>query len=212
LAAGWPSASRRRPLAEPAAEGALAPAKLARGFVLCFAFQIAEHQRRPILLRQLLQLVVEQGMQFFPGNVGSGIGRRHVASSLLVPALLGGVGLGPDRQAVGDLVQPVAHGLGLADRVGLAGEDEEGGLESVLGVVQAAEHAPADAQDHGAVPLDQGGEGRLLPPLGEALEQLRVAEVRDTLGASQAAEVAENRAKLCRGNGLVSPESGSSTL
>ena len=43
----------------------------------------------------------------------------------------------------------------------LADQDEERGLERVLGVVRVAQHAAADPQHHRPVPLDQGRERRL---------------------------------------------------
>ena len=55
---------------------------------------------------------------------------------------------------VGDPVQPVPQPLPRDDGGRLAGQDEEGGLEGVLGVV-VAEHAAADAQHHRPVPADQ---------------------------------------------------------
>src|SRR5258707_846203 len=69
--------------------------------------------------------------------------------------------------AQGDGVQPVAGVRAPRHRAGLAGQDEEGGLEGVLGVLRVAQHAAAHAPDQRSVPLDQGGEGRLVTPTGE---------------------------------------------
>ena len=63
----------------------------------------------------------------------------------------------PDR----DPVQPVAQQVGVADRPGLAGQDEEDGLEGVLGMLHVAQELPADAQHHRPVPADQRREGGL---------------------------------------------------
>ena len=72
-----------------------------------------------------------------------------------------------------------AHGGGPAD------EDEERGLEGVLGVVLVAQDRAADAEDHRPVPLDQGREGRpgrLVPvpvpvrTAGEPAQQLAVGQ------------------------------------
>src|SRR5947209_4266087 len=62
---------------------------------------------------------------------------------------------------MGNPVQPVPHQFPRHDGGRLADQDEEGGLEGVLGVVvveQAATHTP----HHGAVPHEEGGEGRLV--------------------------------------------------
>ena len=62
---------------------------------------------------------------------------------------------------MGHAVQPGADRLALADRAGLAEQDQERRLERVVGLVRVAQDAPADAEHHRAVPLDQQGEGRL---------------------------------------------------
>ena len=48
---------------------------------------------------------------------------------------------GADR----DPVQPVAQQVGVADRPGLPGQDQEDGLEHILGMLQVAEGLLADA-------------------------------------------------------------------
>ena len=57
----------------------------------------------------------------------------------------------PQGQAEGDLEQPAGHRLRVADRAGLPGQHQEGGLEGVLGVLVVVQHAAADAQHHRAV-------------------------------------------------------------
>ena len=77
-------------------------------------------------------------------------------------------------------MQPAAELALRPGRAGLPGQDEEGRLEGVLGVVRIAEDAPADGQDHRPVSRDQGREGRLVAPGGEAGEQLGIGEARGT--------------------------------
>jgi hypothetical protein len=55
-----------------------------------------------------------------------------------------------------------------------SGEDEEGGLEGVLGLLLVGERAATDAHHRCRVPAYQGGEGVLVPPRGEAFEELAV--------------------------------------
>jgi hypothetical protein len=62
-------------------------------------------------------------------------------------------------------------------RAGLAGQYQEGGLEGVVGRVGVAEDAAADAEDHRAVPSDQGGEGEGVAAGGEPPEQFGVGRV-----------------------------------
>ncbi len=60
-----------------------------------------------------------------------------------------------------DTVQPVRQQVGIADRAGLACQNEEDSLKGVFGVVQVAQELAADVQDHRPVPTHQRGEGRL---------------------------------------------------
>jgi hypothetical protein len=71
-------------------------------------------------------------------------------------------------------VEPAAQGLPLADGSGPAGQQQERGLEAVLGVFHPAEHPPADAEDHRPVPLEERCERRLVSPAEVGREQLAV--------------------------------------
>ncbi len=63
-----------------------------------------------------------------------------------------------------------------SDRPGLADQDQERGLERILGVVAIAEHGSARAQNHRAVPLDQGGKRSLVARGEKAFEELAVGK------------------------------------
>ena len=47
------------------------------------------------------------------------------------------------------------------ERAGLAHQDQEGHLKGVVSLVFVTQDGQAGAQDHRAVPIDQGGESRL---------------------------------------------------
>jgi hypothetical protein len=47
-------------------------------------------------------------------------------------------------------------------------------LKSVLGVLFTLQKSPANVPDRPAMPLDQAGEGRLISPRNEPLEQLSI--------------------------------------
>jgi hypothetical protein len=77
-------------------------------------------------------------------------------------------------------MEPGAQGVAHPEAAGLPDQDEEGGLEGVVRVVRVVEHAPADAEDHRPVPLDQGREGQLrgLAAAGrEPLQELAVSQL-----------------------------------
>jgi hypothetical protein len=81
------------------------------------------------------------------------------------------------RQAAGDAVQPAARGGRFADGAGLAGQHQEGGLKGVGQVGPGAEDALADAMDQRSVTPDQRFKGSFVPRLGEAVQQLVVAQI-----------------------------------
>ena len=88
---------------------------------------------------------------------------------------------------------------------GLAGQDEEGGLEGVLRVVEVAQYAPADAQHHRRVPPHQRREGRLVTVTGEAIQQERVGQVVRGPAAADGADVAQDGLEAVRGHVRVAP-------
>ena len=81
-------------------------------------------------------------------------------------AYLNGIEVNPGFHGdpTGDPVEPACRRVLTPDRARPPGEDEEGRLEGVLGLVSVAEHAPADAEDHRSVAEDQHPEGSFLPP------------------------------------------------
>src|SRR5436305_209642 len=73
-----------------------------------------------------------------------------------------------------------------AGRARLAGQQQERGLEGIVGVRAAAEHAAADALHHRAVAADQFGERLLVAAAGKGGEQLAVASRGGTRRTGQA--------------------------
>ena len=74
-----------------------------------------------------------------------------------------------------------------------AGEDEERGLESVLGILFLVQQAPADAQNQAAVPLDNGRKRHFIAESEKPTEKLRVGQIRKR---PTVAERAQNRVEL----------------
>jgi hypothetical protein len=72
--------------------------------------------------------------------------------------------------------------------MGLAGQDEEDGLEYVLGMMPVAHELVADAQDHGPVPSHQSGEGDFTGGIaagGKPLEELSVGHPGNRAAAEE---------------------------
>ncbi len=66
--------------------------------------------------------------------------------------------LRPPRDATRDAEQPARDRIPLADRPGLSRQDQESGLEGILGGMRVVKHSPAGAEHHRAMSLDQGPE------------------------------------------------------
>jgi hypothetical protein len=97
------------------------------------------------------------------------------------------------------IIEPAAHRLAIGDRGRFTGEDEEGGLESVFGVLRMAQNPAADAQHHRAVSPYQGGEGGLIAAGDEAREELAIRQVIPAGGMEDLMKVFEGLAQtLCR--------------
>jgi hypothetical protein len=88
----------------------------------------------------------------------------------------------------------------------LPGECQEGGLEGVLGVLLVAKDAAADVQDHRPVPPHEGSKGSIIALSGETLQELRIRRLGGTLCPGQPPDVLKDKARLCVGHGLGSPQ------
>ena len=163
-----PEAAPCQPLPQPepaagqsALDGRHRPVELPGRLVVRHPLEVAQLDRASILRRQPVQFLA-QGVAKVPElRVGRRIIGRHGRGSVDPGRSSSGLGTGPERDAAGDPVEPSAEGPIHPHRSGLADEDEEGGLEGVLGLVGLAEHAPADPPDHRPVAIDQGREGHL---------------------------------------------------
>ncbi len=154
-------------------DGAFGTAEQLGGLLAGFVFEIAEDQRSTVFFREPADFLIEKSQ---PLGFGLGALAGHVLQLHLSAAAAFCHGVRFQGGTIGHAVEPGADALARHDRVPLADEDEEGGLEGIVGVVDIAEHAPADAQDHGAVNADQGAEGRLFAQVEIALEQGAVGE------------------------------------
>ncbi len=180
-------------LCQPAAELALAPTELLGRFVLSPPFQQTQQQWTAMLLGQTSQFLVEDCLQLPPGHVRQGIGRSLAFLPLGLLAVPGSLGACLKGDAAGRPMQEAGDRLGLAERCRLAGEDQEGGLQGVLGVLDVMQHLPADAPDHRPMPLDQRGEGLFIVE-PDQLHQLAVGKPAQLGAARQRAEMLQDQA------------------
>jgi hypothetical protein len=173
-------------------DGADRHAELVGGLLVGLAFEVAQDDRRPVFLRQPIDLLVDLRQQRGRGRrLRPMLGRRH--PSALVDGPTRDPGPGADRDSSSGPEEPARDRAVLADRAGFQHQDEERGLEGVLGVVGVAEDVAADPEHHRAVLLDQGDEGDLgdLTPAEEAFDELIVRQCRGGPDAEERPDVVE---------------------
>jgi hypothetical protein len=146
------------------------------------------------LFRQPGDLVVEHRLEVAPVGVAD-LRRGQLVGRLRGRRALRRRGPRAQRDAVGDLVQPRRDHLAAPDRGGLAREDQERRLESVLGLVRVAQHALAERQHHRPVPPREHFERRLVAPADEVLQELRVGKRAARLPGDEPAERVEDRGR-----------------
>jgi hypothetical protein len=104
----------------------------------------------------------------------------------------GSVAAGAQSDAVGNAVQPACQGILLTDGIRLAGEDNECGLESVLGILVARQRTTTDIPDQPFVPAQQHRKRLLTTPAQVEVKKLPVGQVPDFLGIDQVANVLQD--------------------
>src|SRR5262249_25781679 len=140
--------------------------------------------------RQALDLLVQDRLDLLAGGDAGG-GRNWPGGGGLV-LVLAAPGCGPGRGGGRGVRRPrgaTAGGLARADGDGLAGEQQEGGLEGVLGVLLVGQQPPADGQDQRPVALHQVREGELVVGSHEGAQQLTVGPVAGLVVGDQVPDV-----------------------
>jgi hypothetical protein len=171
---------------EPPLQGPLGQSESRRGLVLRQPLQVAEQQRGAERLGQPGQFRVDEFAHLAPGAFVPARPSRAADRFVTGPARAGAQHFQGDT--AGDAVQPAPDGVPLADGRGLAGEDQERGLEHVLRVLVVPEDRQRGVENGPAVSLDQGSERRLVPVSGEPLQQVVVGEVAVRLGGGDTRE------------------------
>ncbi len=128
------------------------------------ALHVAKHQRDTISLWQPANLLVDHRSQFDLHITFVHVHRSSRRTTLHGPPP------GPlDPLLVGNLerhtVKPIREQIGVPKRISLLHEDQKGGLERIFRRMFVAQYATAHAQYHGAMPMNQGPEGRFAPLL-----------------------------------------------
>src|SRR5262249_29469317 len=119
------------------------------------------------------------------------LGFRRVGLLLASPALRRH-GLGFQRGAEGNAVEPVGDILSWPDGGGLAGEYEKSGLQGVFGIVVVMEDAAANPEDHRGMAPHKSVEGGLVLALDEAREEATIRHACVVLPEQGAAQMPED--------------------
>jgi hypothetical protein len=137
---------------------------------------------------------MEGGLEFPRRNLLHGIRLRRNDRPAFMHTPAGSGGFGLERQMVGYLVEPAGNGFVPLPRGRLGSEDDEHRLADVFGVMPVVQQAPANPQDHRAVPPDQRRKRSLVVLVGEALQQLAIRGLARGACAYQPPEVLHDRA------------------
>ena len=196
-AAGQSAGEGGAGLGDPGLERPQRPAQRPRGRLVAQPLHQAQHGRRLLLLGQAEDLVIDHRPEFPAGGLvrriraGRSGGLR--ATAVEHPHLSFPPADGRRSRVLGDTVrdavQPLGHGLAVAQAARLADEDEESGLERVLDLLRVVEPSSADGQDHRPVPGDQLLEGRFVPAADEPIEQLALIQAGEGAAGEQGAEL-----------------------
>jgi hypothetical protein len=158
---------------------------------------MAEDDDGAVLFGEPIEFLMEN-VEVFLSEWFRGGTRRHLVDlprgfTSLLPR---GTRPGADGDTPGDAVEPGTEGVATPDRARLADQDEESGLEGVLGVVDVGQRAASDAPDHRPVQFHQRGEGQLgggALPFEELVEQLAVGHAGDGPRVDQGLDGPNNR-------------------
>src|SRR5262249_37948066 len=143
------------------ADRPLRTAEVPAGFLRGLALQVAEDNGGAVLLRQAVDLLIQDRPKVQSGlTTGPGGGEGQAAPR--PRALPGRAGANAQGDAVGHLVEPAPQGFPSADGAGPPGQRQESRLEGVLDVLGATEQAAGEADDEAAVAPDQRLERRLV--------------------------------------------------
>jgi hypothetical protein len=105
-------------------------------------------------------------------------------------------------------MKPATEQVGIPDRRGLARQDEEDGLERVLGVMMIAQELAADAEYHRPVSRHDGGESALIDGFAscsEPIKKLAVGKPRCRAAIEERSELPGHRSQ-CQVRHLWDPE------
>jgi hypothetical protein len=94
------------------------------------------------------------------------------------------------RDLTCDTMQPGTESFWRVDCTGFAGQNEESGLEGILGIVPSCQHPPTNPEHHRSVPANEFGKRDLVAMMPKAAEQFGIGCLDIGYGAEQCQKAA----------------------
>jgi hypothetical protein len=164
---------------QSAVHGAFLASQLDCGFPAALAFQDAKHECLAKGPGQMLDLLIQDGLNIVPSRANRTSARTLRRPCLVFPPT-SGASLKFHGCAVRHSVQPFTDRIPCTDHAHVAGEDKKRYLKCIFGILFVVQHAATDPQCHRTVPRDKRGEGSLASRCAsafvETFEQLSIRE------------------------------------
>jgi hypothetical protein len=146
---------------------------------MCLAFEEAEHQGSSVLLRQMIQLFIENWPKLGPGLLVRAICRWHGCGLPLMSATSRRNRSSFECCAKSDRVKPRSQGAASVQSVSFPGQDQERRLEGVFSVMPVLQDPLANAQHQSSIAMHQNRERSVVLAQHISLEQLPIRQVRN---------------------------------
>jgi hypothetical protein len=173
--------------------------------LLGLTFQVTQRDWFPVLGRQAAQFLVEHGPQIVVAGGRRGAWVVHGQLLALPPPAR--LRFGTQRNAPGNGMEPASDRGRLTERRCFAQQDQESGLEGILGVVGITQNPPADAPNQRPMAAHQTGKRAFVLLPAQLLEQLAVAAVHRRTAADPLPDIPEDPGQTFVGHDINSPPS-----
>jgi hypothetical protein len=155
---------------QTAGDGSFFPTQFPGRFRLGLAFQAAQHQGHAIFRGQMIDLLVQQRLQFLERLGRRKRPRRRGGLTALMGLASGRFSSCVHGHPIGDAMEPVSQPLSPAQGSRLQSQDEEAGLKSILGILFVVQDMPADVPHQPAMTAHESGKSRFLTPAHKLFE------------------------------------------
>jgi hypothetical protein len=152
------------------------------------AFQAAQYERRSILGRQPIHFALYYQALVAPKRL---IKYCCIVTIAAIERPKAPPSRGPDAAGctLRYPIEPTGNGLAAPNGTRRLGQCQKSRLAGVFGIVESAQHAAANAENHRAVPANEQLKCRFIPACGEASQQLIVGKTAQPARVDHFAEL-----------------------